>query len=565
MDIFDEIDNAPPADPMPAALRTARALLPMLDPFMGAFAGNMKWKPMTRIAVMATNCLDTFFYNPEAINKNPKLWTPSLLACVIAHEVMHILRMDGEFTRDAKNKRIANVALDAVINRDLLAAGWKFPGMAWRDPYVSGGMYTGGMEHEPTAIATKYRDATARAIYDYLAGHYAAPTEAAQEKQALKDEVKPRDESGEDATEESTEAGEDATEDAARDLADKVRELARKAMQDMEAIKAANEIDATEDATEEAESSDAGEESSDATEDDSDAAGEEAGEDESGDAGDDGEADGDESGEGEDAGDFLSEDDGLGDMFDAGAGDDGDAAGEADGEAGEGDASGDAGEAPAGPSVPQAGDGWSLEKSAARGALEALGVYTRAPNIRFMRVLGAKVAGIMRGWPKRGRSMRTPHALSREYGRLMPGPRNIRQYHVAIAIDASGSISHEILQKFTAAAHAWARKFARQSDIHIAYYDTAIMKAGPISDFMRDGAVPEPGGGTDYRPAFDAGGWLESLPVRPTHVLHFTDLHIPQHAWPAEPDRMHVIHIVPENCASLFCPWGDVVPMPTED
>lgn len=509
MNLFDEFEDHDDADPMPRNLRKAIALMPLLDPFLAAFSRNMTWRPEKRVWVMATNCVDVFLYNPDTINAKPELWTPALLACIIAHEAMHVLRMDHEFSR-GKVHDVANVALDAIINRDLLDAGWRFPGMAFNDPLniepycarigrkVGKGKRYNVMPPEyapPTAIATKAHNVTATYVYDALMRNKStkAQAEFASKYNTLKDKVdqpaRPADEAQADAE--------------AQERLAKIKGMARRALEEAEATQRARDFQAQQEA-EENKAQDA--------DDESDAGG-------AGDDGDDGES-----------------------FFDDGAG----------------AASNDADKSADDFEIPGAmgGKGWSIEKSAAHGALEKLGLFVNAPSLRFMRVLGSKVQGIMRGWPKRHRSLRTPHAMSREYGRLVPGPRNVKQYHVAIAIDISGSISHETAQKFTACAHTWARKFAREADIHVAYFNTRVIKSGPISEFADDDSIPKPNGGTSFVDVFSR--WIEELPIRPTHVLHFSDL---QGAWPDEPRGVHVIHIVPPQYENATPPFGDVVAM----
>ncbi len=514
MSLFDDIEDVDDADPMPRNLRRAIALMPLLDPFLGAFSRNMTWKRDTRIWVMATNCVDVFYYNPNTINADADLWSPALLACIIAHEAMHVLRMDHEFTR-GRNHQIANVALDAVINRDLLAAGWRFPGMLFNDPldpsefYSRIGRQTGKKRYAvappdkapPSAIATRAQNVTAVFVYDQLNRDPSARKQAttADKYNTLKDKTKQPDNA----------AGQERDK-VDEDVARKIREMARKALDEAEAVQRARDFDAQQAAQETGEQ----EQPEPELDDDESDGGAESFFDDEGD---------DESG-----------------LFSKPAATKG-------------------GNKPAANdfALPgSGGKGWSIEQSAAYGALEKLGLFVNAPSLRFMRVLGSKVQGIMRGWPKRHRSLRTPHAMSREYGRLIPGPRNVKEYHVAIAIDISGSISREQVQKFTACAHAWARKFAREADIHVAYFNTHVVKAGPISEFADESTIPAPRGGTSFVDVFDR--WIEELATRPTHVLHFSDL---QGAWPDEPRGVHVIHIVPPQYEHAEPPFGDVVAM----
>lgn len=139
-DIFasvDDDDDDAAAERMPERLARAIALVPHLDKFYGHFLRGLRIERRDNLgSVMATNCVDAIYYDAEAINSaiSPIDWTPPLLACVIVHECMHILRCDGEFFFKAGDKDLANVALDACINRTLIEESYRFPGVSWANP-----------------------------------------------------------------------------------------------------------------------------------------------------------------------------------------------------------------------------------------------------------------------------------------------------------------------------------------------------------------------------------------------------------------------------------------------
>jgi predicted metal-dependent peptidase len=563
-DPFASDDDGPKrVDPMPRNLRIAQALLPALDPFMACFARSMKWVEQPAIHILATNCFDTFFYNAKTINGAPDLFTPAFLACGIAHEIMHVLRMDSEFMH-GRNPQAANIALDAVINRDLLAAGWKFPGADFADPIRS---YT-RTGKKICLIATSDSKATAPYIYNFLAKPSAMMDRARLDREnTMKDGVGQPDEPKPDQ-EESAPADAD---ERRREITDRARQAISEAdalqriLKRAEREKAAEEAAAREAARKAAQPEPAKPQpqASPADDADSDPFAADEGADESsdpfdadeGDEGDEGEGQGDEG----EAGDEKGEGE-PGKGASGAEGDEGGAMGGASDDEGEGDAtSGMDIEGAIGAGMDDGaneGDpsnGWSIGQSAAAGALEKLGLIVSAPRIRLERALGARVQGIMKGWHKRTRSFQTPHAMSPKFGRIMPGPRQQRVYEIAIAIDCSGSISIEDLQLFSALAHAWSIKFARQANIHMCFFNDRVVREGTSDTFANESNIPNPSGGTDFRPVF--GAWLDSLPRYPTHVLHFSDL---MGAWPDEPD-CRVVHLVPPAYRDVKHPFGEII------
>lgn len=135
MSIFDSITKPDaPARRMPPALTRAFAVLRNSDPFMSAFASGLNFRPSSAVWCMATDCVSTILYNPDTIEKTPHVWTAEMLACVIAHECMHILRDDGALALQLPEHDLANIAMDSCINRDLLESGWTWPAARWAHP-----------------------------------------------------------------------------------------------------------------------------------------------------------------------------------------------------------------------------------------------------------------------------------------------------------------------------------------------------------------------------------------------------------------------------------------------
>jgi hypothetical protein len=127
MSLFKKAAKPRNASDLPDILADAIALVPVIDAFFGHFMAGVKFERRDNLgSVMATNCFDKIFYDPAEFAK-PPFDNASFLACVIVHELCHIWRMDGFFCR-GKNPLLANIATDAIINRDMLAGGYRFPG-----------------------------------------------------------------------------------------------------------------------------------------------------------------------------------------------------------------------------------------------------------------------------------------------------------------------------------------------------------------------------------------------------------------------------------------------------
>ena len=420
MDIFEQLDEAGSAQALPKALTDALSAMPYVDPFFAAFLGGIKLLPSDSCGVMATDCVDTIYYNPETLAAQAGIWTAETLIGVLAHECMHILRLDAELMHGLDHE-LSNIACDAIINRDLRVGGFSFPTLTFVDPIKWYGTQTTG---NASGIASEDTLATTMRIYTALV--------AAKKRRG--DPGLPNKLSGDIDLNAYKKAkrkagGAKAVEDKIGDMASAAARLSKEIADQLgvkpnERAKAAN---------------------------------------------------------------------GMRDK---------------------GDDSGD--------SDSQGGSGWSLESSMAARALERLGVPIRAPKVRLLRVAGAAVRGHLRSKSKRTRSMLSPSHMSAAYGRLMPGKRRARDYRIAIAIDASGSISNEQLRLFTTAAHQWAQQFvSRGREIQVCYWSSHVCGSGPMSKFVDESNIPNAGGGTNFACVM---AWMDSLPERPTHLICFTDL-----------------------------------------
>lgn len=124
-------------DDMPMVLRAAIAMVPKIDRFFGAYLTSVKFVKREKFgSVMATDCASKIFYDPAEMEAGKPFDNAPLLACAIVHEMMHIWRMDGFFL-EGRKPHLCNVALDAVINRDMIDAGYLWPGSEEIGPWQS--------------------------------------------------------------------------------------------------------------------------------------------------------------------------------------------------------------------------------------------------------------------------------------------------------------------------------------------------------------------------------------------------------------------------------------------
>ena len=113
-------------------------------------------------------------------------------------------------------------------------------------------------------------------------------------------------------------------------------------------------------------------------------------------------------------------------------------------------------------------------------------------------------------------------------GIYLPGLWSENMGPVAVAIDTSGSISNEILQKFGAEIKALVAG-ARPSEIHVIYCDAAVNHVDVYGPDDKMEFKPHGGGGTDFNPPFK---YLAEKGIRPECFVYLTDLFGP---FPPEP------------------------------
>jgi len=94
---------------------------------------------------------------------------------------------------------------------------------------------------------------------------------------------------------------------------------------------------------------------------------------------------------------------------------------------------------------------------------------------------------------------------------------------IVIAIDTSGSIDKVALAQFAAELDAVVSE-AQPSRVHVMSCDTAVRSSDTFERGEPLTVTPKGGGGTDFRPLFEA---VEDLPEPPCCVIYLTDLYGP--------------------------------------
>jgi predicted metal-dependent peptidase len=94
---------------------------------------------------------------------------------------------------------------------------------------------------------------------------------------------------------------------------------------------------------------------------------------------------------------------------------------------------------------------------------------------------------------------------------------------VVFGVDTSCSIDKVALSQFAAELDA-AISEAQPSRVHVMYCDTAVRSSDTFEQGEPLTVTPKGGGGTDFRPLFEA---VEDLPEPPCCVIYFTDLYGP--------------------------------------
>ncbi len=451
-----ESDDSKPTA-MPNALREAFDVVAKNSEFFDSFARGQRYiRDDSLPAVMATDCVDTVYYNGAMIESRPNVWNATALAGVIAHELMHILRNDAAYADTYGNKEYANIAMDAIINRDLFGHGARRG--TWIRPLIP---------RDPTKSRPKQgfecmMEADSQFETTISAYRKVESVWSKAEKQDQKNGQPKRESNGDLLMDKHAERlAELGGEYKARE---KVEAQARMSYEQAKANAEAAQA------------------------------------------------------QGRAPNNGMTQN-----VAEHG----------------------------------QKPDGFGLNEGGAQRELEAMGIVSVVrPIVKIARVAGAVVRGMIRSKTQRVSSSMVPSAMSALHGRIIPGRRKKSEFNFAIAIDCSGSVSHERLQLFTESARQWVTQFqSRGRDVQVCFFDTSIKEQGTMREFRDPSTVPNSGGGTDFLPVFR--DWLPNIP-KPTHLIIFTDT---QGRWPdSAPNGIRVINIIPEEYRGrLYSHFGDDV------
>ena len=125
---------------------------------------------------------------------------------------------------------------------------------------------------------------------------------------------------------------------------------------------------------------------------------------------------------------------------------------------------------------------------------------------------------------------------------------------MVIAIDTSGSIDRTLLSIF-GAEFASVIQEMQPRRIHVMYCDTMVHR----TDTFEQGEIvemhPQGGGGTDFRPVFEA---LKDLDEPPACLVYLTDL---WGTFPEDDCGVPTLWVTPKRYAQKAVPFGEVVPV----
>lgn len=138
---------------------------------------------------------------------------------------------------------------------------------------------------------------------------------------------------------------------------------------------------------------------------------------------------------------------------------------------------------------------------------------------------------------------------SRREGQMILPSLRSTQADIVVAIDTSGSVSHEELSEFLAEVNTLKGQLRARVTLHAC--DSALAEGGPwVFEPWEEFSLPREfpgGGGTDFRPVFE---WVERQGRQPDMLLYFTDA---EGEFPAAEPHYPVIWLVKGRAP---VPWG---------
>lgn len=150
-------------------------------------------------------------------------------------------------------------------------------------------------------------------------------------------------------------------------------------------------------------------------------------------------------------------------------------------------------------------------------------------------------------------SWSVPNRRYAHAGLYLPSLRSPEMGPIAVGVDTSGSIDLPLLRQFVSELRAVIEE-ARPLRTHVYWADCKVHKS---ECWERDDVLgeiqPVGGGGTDFRPVFDA---VTQLPEPPVCVIYLTDL---AGTFPSNPPEFPVLWATPTTSAPVPVPFGEVV------
>ena len=138
------------------------------------------------------------------------------------------------------------------------------------------------------------------------------------------------------------------------------------------------------------------------------------------------------------------------------------------------------------------------------------------------------------------------------HGLYLPALRSREVGPLLVAIDTSGSIDNTLLAIFGAELQSIAEELQPRR-VHVMYCDARLQREDV---FEREDVIelhPQGGGGTDFRPVFEA---LPNLEEPPVCILYLTDL---RGTFPLQAPELPVLWVTTQRDANRAVPFGEIV------
>jgi len=143
---------------------------------------------------------------------------------------------------------------------------------------------------------------------------------------------------------------------------------------------------------------------------------------------------------------------------------------------------------------------------------------------------------------------------SRRFGEEQKGKKTVRKLRIVIAMDTSGSISQEMLERFISEINAIARSY--QSDITVIQCDAEIHEVEKLRRLKPHIPTIFGRGGTDFRPVFEL---VNRKPPSPNVLIYLTDLY---GSFPSRAPGYPVIWVRTPDSSIDQVPFGKIIYMP---